>query len=249
MREACGDVKGLAAAACATKVLTDKFPVGEPANEFVNSDFDPLAHFRSHMAGAPGHCLTRSAILATEFLAVGIPARVVQFIPVEEKGHTLVEVWDDELGWSVVDPSTGGYVVDASSRGAAPSLLASPSSVRWQPFGYTKAGDIERAQQNEYFRHLLAGNVLYPEPWLYLRVGERIAPWPFRGEYARVGPAFLTLGPLQEFLFWAIPPVALLGLTLCALGLRHWVMEREAKWDKTTPSGARQVGRLDFPSN
>jgi hypothetical protein len=159
--------------------------------------------------------MTRSAILATQLLSVGVPARVVQFVPVDDKGHTLVEVWDNSVGWAVVDPSTGGYVVGASSR-AAIDLLAQPASVDWRPFGFTKADEAEIARQNDHFRHLLAGNVLYPEPWLYLRVGERIAPWPFRGEYARVGAPFLTLGPLQLFLFWSIPTIALLGVALCA---------------------------------
>jgi hypothetical protein len=248
MRGACGDARGIAAAECATKVLTDRIPVGSPESEFVRIDFDPVAHFKAHMAGAPGHCMTRSAILATQLLSVGIPARVVQFVPVDDKGHTLVEVWDDSLGWAVVDPSSGGYVVGASSR-AAIDLLAQPASVDWRPFGFTKANDAEVAQQNVHFRQLLAGNVLYPEPWLYLRVGERIAPWPFRGEYARVGAPFLTLGPLQHFLFWAIPAIALLGVALCATSWMYSAPVRDAAWKKSSPTGVGEVGGLDIPSN
>ena len=245
MRASCGDAKGLEAAECATKVLTERIPLGEPSTEFVRSDFDPVVHLEAHMAGAPGHCLTRSAILATELLAVGIPARVVQFVPVEEKGHTLVEVWDVARGWTVVDPLTGGFATGASSHSAAADLLAQPASVEWRPFSFTKAGDTERAQQTEHYRRLLEGNVLYPEPWLYLRVGEHVAPWPFRGEYVRVGPAFLVLGPLQQFLFWVIPAVALLGVALCATGWRRSAPAREAALETTIPPrSVRQVGGL-----
>ena len=248
MRDSCGDARGIAAAECATKVLTDRVPVGAPTNEFVRTDFDPVAHFKEHMAGAPGHCMTRSAILATQLLSVGIPARVVQFVPLDDKGHTLVEVWDDALGWTVVDPSSGGYVIGPSSR-AAIDLLAQPASLEWRPFGFTKAAEAEVAHQKEHFRHLLAGNVLYPEPWLYLRIGERIAPWPFRGEYARIGAPFLTLGPLQHFLFWMIPAVALLGVALCATSWMRPAPEREAALEKTIPPGVPQVSELDIPSN
>ena len=250
MRASCGGAQGLAAAECATRVLAERIPLGEPSTEFVRSDFDPVVHLEAHMAGAPGHCLTRSAILATELLAVGIPARVVQFVPVEEKGHTLVEVWDVARGWTVVDPLSGGLVTGASSRSAAADLLAQPASVEWQPFSFTRAGAIERAQQTEHYRRLLCGNVLYPEPWLYLRVGEHVAPWPFRGEYARVGPAFLTLGPLQQFLFWVIPALALLGVALCATGWRRSAPAHEAALETTIPPpSVRQVGGLDYPSS
>ena len=248
MRDTCGDAKGIAAAECATKVLTDRVPVGTPTSEFVRTDFDPVAHFKEHMAGAPGHCMTRSAILATQLLSVGIPARVVQFVPLDEKGHTLVEVWDDALGWAVVDPTSGGYVIGPSSR-AAIDLLAQPASLEWRPFGFTKADEAEVAQQKEHFRHLLAGNVLYPEPWLLSarRRAHRTVALP--REYARVGAPFLTLGPLQHFLFWMIPAVALLGVALCATSWMRSAPERGAALEKTIPPVVPQVSELDIPSN
>src|SRR5262245_37354426 len=43
MRESCGEAKGIAAAECATKVLTERTPIGSPASEFVRADFDPVA--------------------------------------------------------------------------------------------------------------------------------------------------------------------------------------------------------------
>jgi len=249
MHASCGDLKGMAAAECAAKVIAERVPVGDPSSEFVRADFDPVAHFERQMAGAPGHCLTRSAILAAELLAVGIPARVVQFLPLEEKGHTLVEVWDDTRGWIVVDPSGGGFLIGTSARSAAADLLAHPASVEWQPFGFAAGGVAERTARKHQFQRLLSGNVLYPEPWLYLRVGQRAAPWPFRGEYARVGPAFLTVGPLQELLFWAIPGLGLLGLALVAMGLRRSVPASGAAWEKALRPDVRRVGGLDFPQS
>jgi len=201
------------------------------------------------MAGAPGHCLTRSAILATELLSVGIPARVVQMVPARAKGHTLVEVWDDAMGWTVVDPSTGGYVTGAARRGSAVELLVDPAVIEWRPFGSAPVSTAASEAYRHHFQSLLAGNLLYPEPWLYLRLGKRAAPWPFRGQYARVGPAFLALGPLQELLLWAIPGLALLGLALVAMGWRRSVPASDAAWEKALRPDVRRVGGLDFPQS
>ncbi len=245
MRASCGDRTGLAAAECVSGVMSERFPNGEPSSEFVSSNFNPLAHFKEHMAGAPGHCLTRSAILATELLSVGIPARVVQFVPVEEKGHTLVEVWDEASGWTIVDPSTSGVVVSASGPAmSAADLLENPSGAAWRPFG-SASQSADAAAETRHLRALLSGNVLYPEPWLYLRHGERTAPWPFRGEYVRVGRMFLTLGPLQQLLFWTIPGLALSGFALVALSRRRAVTVREAAWDTLRPE-MRPVSELDL---
>ncbi len=218
MRASCGEARGLAAAACVTAVLSERTPAGNPASEYVSVDFDPVSHFERHMAGAPGHCLTRSAILATELLSVGIPARVVQLLPAQGKGHTVVEVWDEALGWTVVDPSTGGYVT-AGGRGSGAELLADPSRLEWKAFGSTSAS--ESAERRRYFQHLLSGNLLYPEPWLYLRRGEHVAPWPYRGQYARIGPTILKLGPAQQALAWAIPACVVAGLGFLTLGWRR----------------------------
>jgi hypothetical protein len=212
-RATCGDAVGLDAAACATRLLAARVPIGNPSTEYVDYAFDPVRHFEQHMAGEPGHCLTRSAMLTAQLLAVGVPARVVQLVPASGRGHTLVEVWDAGMGWTVVDPSTGGFVTGESGRASAPHLLAHPDGVRWHPFGH--ASDLaEVPARDRYFRSLLTGNVFYPEPWLYLRLGERVAPWPLRGHYMRVGPTRLIYGPAQEALM-----LAAVGSTLSGLGL------------------------------
>ena len=219
MRATCGDAKGLAAGACVTRQLQARFPTGEPKTEFVSSHFDPVAHFRQHLAGAPGHCLTRSAILATELLATGTPARVVQMLPDRGKGHTLVEVWDGALGWTVVDPSSGGFVTGTTRHASAVDLLADPNLVEWRPFAGASSAEVDANRRQ--FQGLLTGNLVYPEPWLYLRLGKRVAPWPWRGSYARVGPSYLALGPAQRALSLAIPAFAVAGLVLIGLAWRR----------------------------
>ena len=221
LHAACGDVRGAAAATCASIALAERSPVGSPPSDFCRVDFDPLAHFERHMAGAPGHCLTRSAIVTTQLLAAGIPARVVQMVPARAKGHTLVEVWDDTMGWTVVDPSGGGLVTGAARRGSAADLLADPASVEWKAFGNASVSAPESEAKRHHFQTLLEGDLLYPEPWLYLRRGERVAPWPLRGHYARIGPLFATLGPVQLVLTWAIPALAVTGLAFVVAGWRR----------------------------
>ncbi len=244
MRATCGDAKGVPAAICATCVLSQRTPIGDPTSEFVNTRFDPVAHFERHLAGAPGHCLTRSAILATQLLAVGVPARVVQLVPARAKGHTLVEVWDDTLGWTMVDPSTGGFVTGAARRASAADLLADPASVEWKPFGGASPATSESEAKKHYFQALLAGNVLYPEPWLYLRTGARVATWPLRGHYARVGPAFLALGPIQTALVFLIPGMALAGISLVVVGWRRRRAVREV-WGEPVRADVRPLRELD----
>jgi hypothetical protein len=137
-------------------------------------------------------------------------------------GHTLIEVWDDTTGWTLVDPSAEGFLTGATLRASAADLLADPAGLQWHPFAKRSidaaAGDS--AAKGQYFRDLLGGNLLYPEPWLYLRHGERNARWPFRGQYARVGPTYVVLGPAQQFLTLASPLLGLAGIVVLAVGWR-----------------------------
>jgi len=247
MPMACREAKGLDAAACVSRDLAARTPVGDPATEFAAADFDPAAHLEQHLAGAPGHCLTRSAILAGELLATGTPARVVQLVPVDGKGHTLVEVWDDERGWIVVDPSTGGFLTGRPRHASAVELLAEPARAGWTSFSESpNAAEAERLRVH--FSGLLTGNVLYPEPWLYLRVGERVAPRPWRGAYARVGPAFLTHGPAQRALTWGAATSTLVGLGLLGAvwRLRRMAPPRDSR--ARAPEQVEGLSHLDaFP--
>jgi hypothetical protein len=245
-RSACADARGVSAAACAATTLAAKSPFGNPPSEYVDRDFDPVVHLERHLAGEPGHCLTRSAIVATELLAAGIPARVVQMAPAHAKGHTLVEVWDDTMGWTVVDPSAGGIVAGVGQRGSAADLLADPARVQWKPFGSAPLSAPESEAKKRYFQTLLGGALLYPEPWLYLRKGERLAPWPLRGRYARVGPALLTLGPAQRVLTWTIPALVVTGLVLVTAGWRRRHMhDRALRTSGAQHSDVKALGDLE----
>jgi hypothetical protein len=218
LREDCGWVTGVKAATCAAAALARRSPLGNPSSEFIDREFDPVRHFERHMAGEPGHCLTRSAIIATQLLAVGIPARVVQIVPSEGRGHTVVEVWDEALGWTVIDPTSGGIVTSHSSRRSAADLLDAPASVQWAPIPSATFAATTARERQRYYQNVLQGNLVYPEPWLYLRLGERVAPKPFRGHFVRVGPESLALGPAQVVLVWLIPCLGLAGLAVMAIG-------------------------------
>jgi len=217
LRSDCGTVIGVTAATCAAKALAHRSPIGNPSIEFVDRDFDPSAHFASHMAGEPGHCLTRSAIVATQLLATGIPARVVQMIPQHSKGHTVLEVWDEALGWTVIDPTSGGIVTSQRRQGSAADLLATPSDLQWTPIPSAAFPPNSQRTQKSYYESVLRGVLVYPEPWLYLRIGERVAPWPFLGQFVRVGPSFPDLGPAQSILIWLIPGLGVAGLGISAI--------------------------------
>ena len=106
----------------------------------------PSKHLERHMAGEPGHCLTRSAIVATQLLSVGIPARVVQMVPAEGKGHTVVEVWDEASGWTVVDPTSGGVVTSRTQQGSAADLLDAPANVQWKPLRSASVSALHAAR-------------------------------------------------------------------------------------------------------
>ena len=93
----CEMTTSIDAALCISNRMARQCPHGEPVEEFVSPSFDPAANLQRHAAGSPGHCVTRSAILAGELLSVGVPARIVQLAPLDGSGgHNLVEVWDEE---------------------------------------------------------------------------------------------------------------------------------------------------------
>jgi hypothetical protein len=48
--------------------------------------------------------------------------------------------------------------------------------------------------------HLRGARVIYPDPWLYTRVGRDSARFPFFGRFVLVGPRGLSLGIAQPLL-------------------------------------------------
>lgn len=200
----CAGRLGRDAALCVTRHLDDAFPWGAPRTDLLAPRFDPAADLAAHLAGEPGHCVTRSGITVDELLSVGIPARLAQIFPADGAAHNIVEVWDAETGWTLVDPSFGGVL----TSGGRPVSAARAITVggHLQPMGSVVLGG------GHYYASVSfrGGAIMYPEPWLYLRSGERIAPRPFHGRFARLGGYALRLGVGQ----WLLR----LGVVLFAFG-------------------------------
>jgi hypothetical protein len=179
--ERCGSRTGTQAAMCLSEAFDRAFPAGTPKHEFFERRFDPVADFEVHLSGQPGYCVNRSAMLATTLLSVGIPARVASFCPRSGwGGHTLVEVWTG-ADWVVVDPTLVGLVgsirpnsaTELKRRSDALRLFDADGSVRKDPYPLSES--------------IVSGELVYPEPWLYMRTGPRFSFWPFRGKFVQVG--------------------------------------------------------------
>jgi hypothetical protein len=224
-RAHCAAAQGVSAALCVSNRMARAFPNGEPQTEPFNPTFDPSEHLRAHMLGQPGHCVTRSAILAAELLSVGIPARVMQLLGPSWphlSGHTLVEVWDSSGGWSAIDPTSGQVLRMGNLPASAWTLVAEPAAVHWVVEGVVPAGVSPPRRE----AHLTALTILYPEPWLYLRIGSRMAPLPLRAGFARSGKVSPLAGPAQEAIRFALVLCAVVAAVSGATGLWRWVRDR-----------------------
>lgn len=209
-------------ATCLSDLFSLRFPHGEPGVEFFENRYEPATALAKHLAGKPGHCVTRAGLLATALLAAGFPARVVQLVPGQgELGHNVVEVWSGTQGWTMVDPTFGVAVGTAGGPFAA-AALETPDTVALRP--YSDIGAVLHVPVKEFYfagrAGLFAGNVVYPDPWLYTRVGRRSAPKPFQGRFVIVGPRSLGLGLGQ--------PALALGIALSLLALVGWVLAQAA---------------------
>ncbi len=213
MRTSCPNRQGLAAAICLANELAHRFPHGAPRNEFFSRQYDPAADLALHLAGAPGHCVTRSALLATTLLASGQPSRLMQLITPDGVGHNVMEVFDQAEGWVIVDPSYGHIVLnsrDEANRrihkridlptGTATSFLDKPDALR--------------------------GLRIYPEPWLYTRVGERHGFWPFRGAFVAYGLHYRRTVTIHTLLMVGIVLCVLFSVGLAAQGVFQAISRR-----------------------
>lgn len=222
-RAHCEGLRGLPAGLCVSNVMAQQFVFGESKSEFFDSQFDPADHLRRHTGGAPGHCVNRSAIMASELLAVGIPARVTQLYPADGSGHTVVEVWDDRFGWTLIDPSLGGVMGDGFRPTSALHLSRSPDSAAWFKLGLapTPSSLAEPARRHNPESRLFSAQIVYPDPWLHLRVGRRSAPWPFRGSFAYFGTEGWSLGRGHAILRLSIVACSLGAVVFLIVALRR----------------------------
>jgi hypothetical protein len=179
--EECDGQTGTGAALCLAGAFARAFPAGTPKHEFLERRFDPVTDFRAHLSGQPGHCVNRSAMLATTLLSVGIPARVASFTPRSGwGGHTLVEVWAG-AEWVAVDPTEVG-LVGSIRPNSAREMKHTPGSLRL----FNADGSV-RQDHYPLSPSVEGGELVYPEPWLYTRTGPKFSFWPFRGKFIQVG--------------------------------------------------------------
>jgi hypothetical protein len=136
----------------------------------------------------------------------------------------VVEVWEPKYGWVVVDPTFGTVLGDGKKPVGAMVLRSAPDRVPWHTLAAAPAPQesFEEARRNGPETNLYKGRLFYPEPWLYLRVGTRTAPRPFRGAFARLAIDVRDLG-LVTYVRLASVAASLLtaGFFLAALRARR----------------------------
>src|SRR6266545_5495732 len=133
-RAHCPGLSSFETATCLANFFAGRFPHGNPKREFFDSNYDPAKVLSNHLAGEPGHCVTRTGLLAATLLAMGIPARVVQIQPLDgSSGHNVLEIWDSKMGgWVLMDPTYSGSLDMANRHAAAISLPMESITPRWQ---------------------------------------------------------------------------------------------------------------------
>jgi Transglutaminase-like superfamily len=218
----CPGQSGLKAAVSITRDLNNRFGFGEPDLDFLNPSYSLLDDYREHVEkGKPGHCVTYSGLLTATLLSAGCPARVVQVYSLSGGGHNIVEIWDDEIGWVLIDPSQKAIIQTATKRIAQDDVeeIHDGETKVVQVGGiFSKEGKQNPIRYLDANDGVLKGPRVYPEPWLYLRCGQKAAPWPFRGAFAVVGRRPLYLGIAQRILDVSIPATTIVGVValLCA---------------------------------
>ena len=221
----CPGSAGYPLATCLANLFAQRFSQGMPTREFFNRQHNPAAVFQAHLSGEPGHCVSRSGMLAVALLATGTPARVVQILSQDgTRGHNVAEVWDDGR-WRVLDPSFAGRLESADGSTSAIDMTTAPFP-RWRHSATrVKVPGVNQAEAlREYEQDRLRGAlIIYPEPWLYTRVGEPMASWPLRGRFVIVGARTLQVGLGQALLQAGILLTGLVGLGLGLLLARDLV--------------------------
>lgn len=231
----CAGLTAVATADCLSDLFAERFAHGRPSREFFESSYRPVEDLAAHLAGAPGHCVTRSGLLATALLASGFPARVAQFLPEDAtRGHNVVEVWNGVNHWVLVDPTYRLAVDGTPGGGSAAEALDAGPEARWRINNALRVvPQVYPARDNELYdiaRNLLSGHLIYPDPWLYTRVGHRRAPAPFQGRFVVIGPRSFGLGLAQ--------PLLQVGTLLAFLALVASLISRllRTAWQEPLPA-------------
>jgi hypothetical protein len=250
----CPGEKSFATVVCLSDLLAERFPHGLPSVELFSAGFDPVATMNNHLAGAPGHCVSRSGILTAALLAVGIPARMVQLVPSyldrndRRSGHNALEVWDKRMGWVFFDPTYGGTLQTAAGEQSAAALLAARGQFVWRQLGKIPAavGHEVLDGQDAYDGNptpRFNGHLVYPEPWLYTRVGTKQAPGPFNGAFLVVGVPSLRLALGHWLVLGSVAATCLAMLvTVVSMARSYLQLRRAVPRPVSLPVGQ---GRLD----
>lgn len=209
-QEHCSNLLGIEAGVCLSDSFLKTIPFGMPESDFFDNDYSPAKALDQHLKGVSGHCVSYSGLTATALLSVGIPARVVQIIPREKKGHTVVELWDDHTGWVLFDSLNGGLI--SNGKKYLGGIEAVNSNHVLHRVRTDQRGD-HKSYLKEYYEgdSPFDGQTVYPEPYFYTRVGEKQSLPIYRGRFAVFGGHFFFLGPAQNFLRG--------GIVICLLGL------------------------------
>ena len=233
-RSECPGSEPLKTAICLSNVMAIRFPHGRPSHELFDANFDPARALTRHLNGEPGHCVSRSGILATALLASGIPARVVQLYPPSghvQEGHNAIEVYDPaQGGWIFFDPTYGGRLESQTGARSAAGLVVAAGALRWIPLAMPASYPPQPFDGAVTFSGAptprFSGHIVYPEPWLYTRVGKKQAPAIFSGTFLSVGPRSLRLAWGHWLLDGsiAVTGLAFLAVLVVAITRRHRTM-------------------------
>lgn len=226
----CAGRVGLTATRCVSDEFARAFPHGPPKREFVDASYDPVSDLRAHMAGEPGHCVTRSGLLAAVLLSVGIPARHLEIVVEDFTGHNVIEVFDERWGWVLFDPTHGTVFETAEGLASARDVYLLGVPGHWSVRGISPAprGELLRVR-----------DLAFRDPWLYTRSGQRAAMWPFRGLLVHTGSKVWRYGPAQE-IFRQLAGGLLVVALVCSLA-PTWIGWRRRAARRTKSSGSEQI--------
>ncbi|QQS39769.1 MAG: transglutaminase domain-containing protein [Acidobacteriota bacterium] len=205
-RERCGEKRGIEAASCVSLQLIGIIPKGSPKREIFDTDYSPTEAFQKHLEGEQGFCTNYAGMTSAMLLSVGIPTRFMQIRAQDGiGGHNVVEVWDESHGWVLFDPFNNGVIEKNGKKLSATEAHFEESVERVDASEPGK----KRGHLPEYFDNdnRLRSSLVYPEPWLYTRVGQKEMPW-FRGTFVGFGDGYFQFSLAQNLLR--------VGILICA---------------------------------
>ena len=204
-REKCGQKKGIEAASCVSLDLIEIIPKGTPKREIFNSNYSPERAFEKHLEGEQGYCTNYAGISAAMLLSAGVPARFLQIRANDGiGGHNIIEIWDRKYGWVLFDPFNNGLI---EKDGKPLSAVEAHFAEKVDRVDAEEPG-VRRGHLPDYYdkENRLRSALVYPEPWLYTRVGSKYMPL-VRGSFVGFGEGYFKYSLAQNLLR--------IGIVLC----------------------------------